>query len=68
MDDKKPWYKSKGVINGIVIVLLGTYELVGQHLGPQMGFSLPSIPEFVYVVLGTLGIYTRATAKTALTK
>lgn len=68
MTDKKPWYKSKGVITGIVTVLVGTYETVKVALAPQVGWSLPDIPPVLYTILGALGVYARAAAKTTLTK
>lgn len=55
-EEKKPWYKSKGVLTGVVTVLIAAYNAaVGQ-------FSIPAIPEWVYVLLGALGIYSRVVA------
>lgn len=68
MENKKPWYRSKGVLTGIVTVALGLYTAVDTQLGPQIGFDLPTIPEFVFVVLGALGIYARTSASTTITK
>lgn len=62
MDDKKSWYKSKTVLTGIVTTLVGLYGLVDVNLGPQFGFDLPGIPEWVFAVLGGLGIYGRVVA------
>jgi hypothetical protein len=62
MDESKKWYKSKGVLTGIVTVLFGTYEAVKLSLAPQMGWTLPDIPPLVYTVLGALGIYSRVVA------
>lgn len=64
----KPWYKSKGVVTGIVTVLVGAYESTRLYLAPQMGWSLPEIPPFVFAVLGTLGVYARAVASGPVTK
>ena len=68
MTENKKWYRSKGVWTGIVIVVLGLYEGVDANIGPAIGFNLPAIPAFLFTVLGALGIYGRATAKTKITK
>lgn len=62
MEEGKKWYQSKGVISGIVAVLLGSYEVVRLNLAPQLGWPLPEIPPVLFTVLGALGIYSRATA------
>ena len=62
MDETKKWYKSKGVLTGILTVLFGTYEAVRATLAPQLGWNLPEIPALVYTVLGALGIYSRVVA------
>jgi hypothetical protein len=62
MEDGKKWYRSKGVLTGIVTVLIGLYTGVDTQVGPQAGFDLPNIPELVFVVLGALGIYSRVVA------
>lgn len=62
MEQGKPWYKSKGVLSGIVTVLLGTYEVAKVSLAPQLGWNFPEIPPIVFTLLGALGIYSRITA------
>lgn len=62
MEEGKKWYKSKGVISGIVAVLLGIYEVVRLNLAPQVGWSIPEIPPVLFTVLGALGIYSRVVA------
>jgi hypothetical protein len=62
MDDKKKWFKSKGVWTGIVTVALGAYELARVNLAPQFGWNLPEVPSVVLTVLGTMGVYSRMTA------
>ncbi len=62
LQEGKPWYKSKGVITGLVTVLIGIYEGVKVSLAPQMGWTLPEIPPLVYTILGGLGIYSRVVA------
>ena len=68
MDNKKPWYKSKTVLTGVVTVLVGTYESIAVSVAPDMGWNLPAIPPMVFTILGAIGIYTRTIAKTTLTK
>ena len=59
--DTKKWYQSRNVWTGVVTVLIGLYTSVDVSLGTSLGFDLPNIPEFVFVILGTLGVYTRVT-------
>lgn len=66
--ETKSWWKSKGVITGIVTVIIGTYESVRVLLAPQMGWTLPDIPPLVYTILGALGVYSRVTATSTITK
>lgn len=68
MTDSKAWYKSKGVINGILIVAFGVYDLLRANLAPQVGWNLPEIPPIVFTILGALGIYARATATKVIGK
>lgn len=56
MDDTKKWWQSKGVWTGIVTATMGAYVT----LTPV--FHLPVVPEWIFALLGTLGIYTRVTA------
>lgn len=58
--ESKKWYLSKGIWTGIVTAVLGLY----LTLAPQFGW--PAIPEYVFVVLGALGIYSRNVAVTAI--
>ena len=37
MEDKKPWYKSKGVLGGLAAFLTGAYQLFSQTVGPAFG-------------------------------
>lgn len=60
MDEKKPWYKSKTILTGIVAVLLATYTTAASQ------FGLPAVPEWIFGILAGLGIYTRATATTKI--
>lgn len=68
MDASKKWWKSKGVLTGIVIVLTGTYEALRAQIAPQVGWNLPEIPGLVYTILGAFGIYARASATTEIKK
>ena len=56
MDDTKKWYLSKGVWTGVVTGLLGIYAAL------QPVTHLPVVPEWLFALLGAMGIYTRVTA------
>lgn len=56
MDSTKSWYKSKTVWTGVVTVLIAGYSAAAPV------WSLPAIPEWVFAILGTIGIYTRVKA------
>lgn len=60
----KPWYKSKSVWNGIVVVLVGLYEGVKMNINP----ALPEIPGWLLTFLGAAGIYSRVVATQAIGK
>ena len=66
MEGNKPWYRSKGVLTGIVTVLIGTYEAVAVSLAPEFGWKIPEIPGLVFTILGALGIYARKVANTKI--
>jgi hypothetical protein len=59
---KKPWWQSKTVLAGVATVALVAYSEASSI------FGLPPVPEYVYAVLGALGIYGRMTAKAELGK
>lgn len=56
MTDGKKWYQSKTVWTGIVTAVMGAY----LSLQPQFGW--PAIPDWVFTILGALGIYSRVVA------
>lgn len=60
--EAKKWYKSKGVLTGVVTVLIALYSTVGTALAPQLGWNLPPIPEWIFAILGSLGVYSRVVA------
>lgn len=62
VEDKKKWFESKGIWTGIVTVLIGVYESIRMSLAPELGWNVPVIPEFVYVILGAIGVYARKVA------
>lgn len=66
--DKKEWWKSKTIISDIVTILIGLYASIGATLGQSMGWNLPPIPEWLFVILGALGIYGRTSATTTIGK
>lgn len=61
MENKK-WYLSKTVWAGVITVLVTGYNAASEQ------FSLPKIPEFAYILLGSLGVYGRVDAKGPLSK
>lgn len=62
MDDNKKWYKSKTIWSGLVVVAIGTYELVKQQFFP----GWPDVPGWLLTFLGAAGIYSRTTATTKI--
>lgn len=60
MDDTKPWYQSKTVIAGILAGVIGIYNTI------SVAKHLPPIPEWVFTILGAIGVYGRVTAKTEI--
>lgn len=56
MEDTKKWYQSKNVWTGVVTAVIGLY----LSLAPQFGW--PNIPEWIFTILGTIGVYTRLSA------
>ena len=64
--DNKKWYQSKTVLAGIVTVLIAVYNAVGASLAPVVGWNLPPIPDWVFTLLGAVGVYGRVTADTKI--
>jgi hypothetical protein len=60
----KSWYLSKTLWAGIIAVLVAAYNAYRLNLGPH----LPEIPEWVFALLASLGIWGRLTTTTTLTK
>lgn len=56
MDSTKSWYKSKTIWTGVVTVIIAGYSAAAPI------WNLPAIPEWVFAILGTIGIYTRVKA------
>lgn len=54
--ETKKWYQSKNVWTGVVTALMGLY----LSLAPQ--FNWPNVPEWVFTLLGAIGVYTRINA------
>lgn len=59
--DTKKWYLSKTMWAGVIAVLIAAYNSAAAQ------FGLPVIPDFVYGLLGALGIYGRASSSTKVT-
>jgi hypothetical protein len=62
MEDGKKWYQSKTILSGIVIAVIGAYDLVRLNIAPGFGWNLPELPGWILSVLGGIGIYGRVTA------
>lgn len=60
MEQKKPWWQSKAVWAGFFAVILSAYSTASAQ------FGLPPVPDFVYAILGALGIYGRVSASTVI--
>lgn len=60
LEDKKKWYQSKTIITSIVTAVMGLY----LSLQPQFGW--PAVPEWVFAILGAIGVYSRVTATTKI--
>lgn len=58
--ETKPWYQSKTIWAGVAAALIGVYNAVGAVK------SLPPIPDWIFTILGAIGIYSRATADTKI--
>lgn len=62
MDGTKSWYKSKTIWSGVVTVIIAGYSAAAPI------WNLPTIPEWIFAILGTIGIYTRVKATYTITK
>jgi hypothetical protein len=78
----KKWFQSKAIIAGVIGVLIAIYNSAGPALAAGcldnavidgidlsaegLCYVLPQIPDWVYGILGGLGIYGRASAKTTI--
>lgn len=60
LDNTKSWYQSKTIWAAVVAGLLGIYNSVGAAKG------LPAVPEWIYTLLGAIGVYSRVTADTKI--
>ena len=68
MEEKKSWWKSKTIWSGVLAVAVSVYNSAREPLGASFGITLPEIPEFVFAVLGGMGIYGRVSAKVPVGK
>lgn len=68
-DTPKPWYKSKAIWACIIIIFVSVWDnLLVPGCAKYLSFILPSIPTWIYTLLGSLGIYARASAKSPIGK
>lgn len=54
--ESKPWWKSQTIWSAVVAGVIGVYNTVAPLKG------LPPVPEWVYTLLGAIGIHGRVTA------
>lgn len=55
MDETKKWYQSRNLWTGVVTAIMGVYLSMAQQ------FHLPAVPEWIFAILGAIGVYTRVT-------
>lgn len=60
MFSTKAWWQSKTIWAGILAILMAAYNTASTT------FGLPPVPEWVYGILGALGVYGRATATSSV--
>lgn len=60
--ETKKWYQSKTIWSGIITILITVYNTIQPLLAQYFGIKLPVIPDWVYTILGALGIYGRVVA------
>ena len=58
--ETKPWYQSKSIWTSVVVALIGIYGSL------QTAKGWPPIPEWVFTILGAIGIYSRTVAETKI--
>ena len=59
--ETKKWYESKTVWAGVLAVAIAAWNQAAiQFVG------LPPIPDWIYPILGALGVYGRVTASTVV--
>lgn len=61
MNETKSWWQSKTVWAGVVAVALAAYNAA------SVNFGLPPVPEWVYGILGAVGVYGRVSADSRIT-
>lgn len=66
MNDTKKWFQSKTIWTAVVTGLIGIYNVVAISVLPAFGHTAPAIPDFIFTILGAIGVYTRATATTQI--
>lgn len=62
----KPWYQSKSIWSGIIAALIGIYNVVATTALPAFGHTAPALPDWIFTILGAIGVYGRATADTKI--
>lgn len=60
MGSTKSWFQSKTIWSGAVAVGVAAWNAASQE------FGVPPIPDYVFGILGALGIYGRASASSRI--
>lgn len=58
--ETKPWYQSKSIWTAVIGALIGLYNAIGAVK------NLPPVPDWIFTILGAIGIYTRSTVTTKI--
>jgi uncharacterized membrane protein len=64
--DSKKWYLSKGIWAGIVTAVIGAGTAIALLFGVDLNTN--AIFGMIIAILGALGLYSRASANTTITK
>ena len=56
----KPFWQSKTIWAAVVTGIIGIYNGIATVKG------LPAIPEWIYPILGSIGVYSRVTSTTTI--
>ena len=65
----KPWYKSKTVWACIITIAVSVWDnAIVPEVAASLEITLPTIPSWIFALLGTLGLYGRVKADSPIGK